>query len=114
MPKRGDRVAPPPGAGEWDIRFGDNAAVVGWERLSSQAPGPTLAAWRRLRGDPRARSDRQHPLKGELATRYVGGRALDQWQIEVTGSGRIWYVIDDDGRVVILTYASVGHPATTD
>ena len=42
MPKRGDRVAPPPGPAEWDVRFGDAPAVGGWERLSSQAPGPKL------------------------------------------------------------------------
>jgi hypothetical protein len=114
MPKRGDRVAPPPAAGEWDLRFGDNAAVDGWEKLSSHAPGPSRTAWAILRTDPRRRGNRQHPLKGELATRSIGGRILDQWQLEVTGAGRIWYAIDDEHRIVVLTLATVGHPATTD
>lgn len=114
MPKRGDRVAPPPGAGEWDLRYGDSRAVEGWEQFSSQAPGPALSAWTALRSDPRARSQRQHPLKGDFATRSVGGRLLDQWQCEITGAGRIWYRIDDERRVVYLTLAKVGHPRQTD
>jgi hypothetical protein len=77
MPKRGDRVAPPPAAGEWDLRFGDNAAVDGWEQLSRHAPGPARTAWTILRTDPRRRGERQHPLKGELATRLIGGRTLE-------------------------------------
>lgn len=114
MPKRGDRVAPPPGPAEWDVRFGDASAVGGWERLSSQAPGPTRNAWMTLRSEPRARNDRQHPLKGELGTRSIGGRILEQWQLEVTGAGRVWYAIDDERRTVILTLASVGHPKGTE
>ena len=31
---------------------------------------------------------RQHPLRGELAARDIGGRRLDQWQYEVTAGGR--------------------------
>jgi hypothetical protein len=112
VPKRGDRVAPPPGPSEWDVRFGDAAAVNGWELLAGQAPGPTRTAWMNLRSEPRARSERQHPLKGALGTRSVGGRVLDrpQWQLEVTGAGRIWYAIDDQRRTVIPTMACVGHP----
>ena len=114
MPKRGDRVAPPPGEGEWDLRFGDAEAVNGWDQLSRHAPGPTLAGWTILRRDPRRRGGRQHPLKGELGTRLIGGRLLEQWQLEITGAGRIWYAIDDERRVVVLTLATVGHPARTD
>lgn len=113
MPKRGDRVAPPPAMGEWDLRFGDNAAVDGWEQLCSHAPGPVLAAWATLRTDPRHRGVRQHPLRGDLATRSIAGRVLDQWQLEVTGAGRIWYAIDDERRLVVLTLATVGHPTST-
>lgn len=114
MPKRGDRVAPPPGPEEWDFRFGDSSAVAGWERLCSQAPGPARTAWTTMRTDPRARSQRQHPLKGDLSARSVGERLLEQWQYEVTGAGRIWYCIDDERRVVYLTLAMVGHPRQTE
>lgn len=114
MPKRGDRVAPPPARGEWDLRFGDQRAVEGWDRLCSQVPGPASAAWTALRTDPRAKSQRQHPLKGDYASRSVGGREIEQWQYEVTGAGRIWYCIDDEHRVVYLTLAMIGHPRQTE
>jgi len=67
---------------------------------ASHAPGPSRTAWTILRTDPRRRGKRQHPLKGELATRSIGGRTLDQWQLEVTGASRIWHAIDDEGRAV--------------
>ncbi len=114
MPKRGDRVAPPPRPGECDLRFADSSAADGWDRLCSHAPGPALSAWQALRADPRSRSQRQHPLKGDFATRSIGGQLLEQWQYEVTGAGRIWYCIDDERRVVYLTLATVGHPRQTD
>lgn len=114
MPKRGDSVAPPPGPGEWDVRYGDTAAVDGWASLSRQAPGPTRAAWEALRRAPLARGVRQHPLRGSLGTRVIGGAIFEQWQLEVTGAGRIWYVVDETRRVVVLTMASVGHPKQTD
>jgi hypothetical protein len=114
VPKRGDRVAPPPGHGEWDLRFGDAAAAEGWEALAAQAPGPAITAWAGLRTDPRARSQRQHPLRGDLGRRSIGGLQLEQWQYEVTGAGRLWYCIDDDRHIVYLTLATVGHPSQTD
>jgi hypothetical protein len=39
--KRGDRVAPPPRAAEWDLRFADFPAARGWEELCRHAPGNT-------------------------------------------------------------------------
>jgi hypothetical protein len=44
----------------------------------------------------------------------VGGAALEQWQYEVTGGGRIWYAIDDDSRTLWITRAGTGHPKQTD
>jgi hypothetical protein len=68
-----------------------------------------------MRSDPRPPEDmRHHRLRGELALRKYGTRELEQWQIEVTGSGRIWYLIDDDRRTVWLTQAATGHPKATD
>ena len=107
-------MAPPPGRGEWDLSFAEREAANGWEELCGQAPGSTRAAWSALRADPRSRSERQHPLKGDFAARSIGGRRLDQWQYEVTGAGRIWYCIDDDQQTVWLTLATVGHPSRTD
>jgi hypothetical protein len=114
-PKRGDPVAAPPGPGEWEIRFAGADAVKGWEALCKQAPGNTLEAWRVMRTNPRPPIDSRHtPLKGELTHKVIGGHALEQWQLEVTGAGRIWYAIDDDGHKVWLTHASTGHPKATE
>lgn len=115
-PKRGDLVAPPPGPGDWDIRFMDNDAAKGWEELCRQAPGNTLAAWRTMRRTPAPPMDspRQHRLKYELATGTKNGRGLDHWQIEVTGGGRIWYLVDRETATAWIDYAGPGHPKATD
>ena len=114
-PKRLDRAAPPPGPDDWDVRFADNEAAKGWEELCRQAPGNTLDAWSTMRRapSPRVQSSRQHRLKRELATRVWRGQVLDHWQIEVTGAGRIWYLVDPDNVTVWIDYAGPGHPAAT-
>jgi len=116
MPKKGDRVAPPLKPEEWDLRFGDSAAVDGWNDLCAQAPGPARDAYDALIRNPRdaSRPGRQQPLKGSLASRTVAGQSLEQWQFEVTGGGRIWYCIDDARRRVILVLASTKHPKATE
>lgn len=114
MPKRRERVAPPPAAGGWDLRYATSEAVGGWGRLCAAAPANARAAWGRLSSDPRQRTDRQHPLRGSLGTRLVNGETLEQWQYEVTGAGRLWYCIDDQRRTVWLTAAMVGHPKATE
>jgi hypothetical protein len=115
-PKRGDRVAPPPGPDEWDIRFRNNEAAKGWEELSRQAPGNTLAAWTAMRRNPMPRTDspRHHRLNGRLATGTVGDRQLSMWQLEVTGAGRVWYLADPDKATVWIDHAGPGHPKATE
>lgn len=39
---------------------------------------------------------------------------LEQWQIEVTGGGRIWYLVDDAAETVWVVQASCGHPRQTE
>lgn len=114
-PKRGDRVAPPPGPRDWDVRFADNDAARGWEELCRQVPGNALVAWTTMRQSPAppVSSPRQHRLKGDLATRTLKGQTLDHWQIEVTGAGRIWYLADPDKATVWVDYAGPGHPKVT-
>lgn len=114
MPKRRERVAPPPAKGGWDFRYGTSDAVSGWEKVSAAAPANARVAWERITADPRDRTDRQHSLKGSLGTRVVNGVQMEQWQYEVTGAGRLWYCIDDDNRTVWLTDGSVGHPKLTE
>ncbi|WP_431042453.1 hypothetical protein ACQUSR_11390 [Streptomyces sp. P1-3] len=69
-----------------------------------------------LRADPRSHADwdRQHQLKGKLATREWKGKSLDQWEYEVTSGGRVRYLIDDGRKTVILVYASPRHPKDTE
>lgn len=57
---------------------------------------------------------RQHQLKGSLATGEFDGRSLPRWQYEVTGAGRIWYLVDGERRTVWVQAASTGHPKATD
>ncbi len=114
-PKRRDPVAPPPGPEELQIRFHTNEAIKGWEELCRQAPGNTLAAWMTMRRNPAPpiKAPRHHRLSGELATGSEGGRVLDHWQIEVTGGGRIWYLVDPETRTVWIDYAGPSHPGAT-
>lgn len=63
MPKRKDRVAPPPEKGGWDIRFANNQAAREWDELANTAPGNTRKAWNHITSDPRRRGPRQARLK---------------------------------------------------
>jgi len=109
-------VAPPPGPGDWDIRFRNNEAARGWEELCRQAPGNALAAWRIMRRNPTpwAGSPRHHRLQWDLSTLKVGDKPLDHWQIEVTGGGRIWYLVDADKATIWIDHAGLGHPQATE
>jgi len=111
--KRGDRVAPPAEPGKWVLRYSSAEAVKGWEDLVQQASGNTWTAYEAIRSDPQPfpQTSRHHRLKGkELAT----VKGMEQWQYEVTGGGRIWYLVDPDARTVWIRYAGTGHPKATD
>jgi hypothetical protein len=112
--KRRERIAPPPRPGGWDFRYATSDAVSGWAKVCAAAPGNARTAWERITSDPRAQTDRQHPLKGSLGTRTINGETLEQWQYEVTGGGRLWYCIDDRRKTVWLTGATPGHPKATE
>jgi hypothetical protein len=115
-PKRGDRVAPPAGNREWELRFATNEAAKGWEVLCQQAAGNTAAAWHSLRTRPDhpPPTSRHHRLKGRLATAAHHGVDMEQWQYEVTSSGRIWYLVDTANRTLWLRHAGTAHPKDTD
>lgn len=116
--RRGDRVAPPAGPGHWEVVFGTNDAAKGWEDLCSQAAANTRTAWQTMCTDPQpaAQTPRHHRLRGSLAHGSVRGveTMLPQWQYEVTGSGRIWYLVDDQRQRVVVMHAGTGHPKATD
>lgn len=112
-PRRGDRAAPPAQPGFWVIKFGSNASAQGWEDLVQQAAGNLWTAWEAIRTGPcpHPHTQRHHPLKGELAKNSAG---QEQWQYEVTGGGRIWYVVDEVKKIVWIQHAGTAHPAATD
>jgi mRNA-degrading endonuclease RelE of RelBE toxin-antitoxin system len=110
-PKRLDRVAPPPTGGEWDVRFGTTEAAKGWQDLCIHLTQNTRAAFEQMRSEPRPPEDATHyRLRGGLSTRNWSGRQLEQWQIKVSGSGRILYLPDDEKHTVWIVYASPAHP----
>jgi hypothetical protein len=115
-PRRGDRAAPPPATNEYMLRFDNNDAAAGWDILCKQAPGNTRTAWLAITSTPRLRPSayRHHRLKLGLVTVTRKGRRLEQWQYEVTGAGRIWYLVDDEQRTCWVTHAGPGHPKATD
>lgn len=115
-PKRGDRAAPPPVDTEFDLRFANSAAADGWEHLARQVPANLRRAYDAIRAAPRSHvsPDRQHRLKGSLATGAWKGQPHERWQYEVTGGGRVWYLIDDERRIAWITFAGTGHPRETD
>lgn len=115
-PKRGDEVAPPAIGDEWRLRFATNEAAKGWGELCAEAPGNSRRCYESLRLRPASHHDpdRQHQLRGRLATGVLGGRELPQWEYEVTSGGRVRYLVDQDRRTVHFVYASPRHPRDTD
>jgi hypothetical protein len=111
--RKGDRVAPPAEPGRWLMKFGTNDAAKGWEDLARQVPGNLYRAYEAIRAQPEPfpPTPRQHRLRGKQLSTVNG---LEQWQYEVTGGGRIWYVVDPAGRTVYLTLASTKHPKATE
>jgi mRNA-degrading endonuclease RelE of RelBE toxin-antitoxin system len=113
-PRRGERVGRPAAEGEWEVRFGNNAAAKGWEQLRHHAPDNVRSALEDMRTRPRARDHRHGPLRGSLKMGILGGRQMDRWQIEVTGGARVWYLIDEARRTVWIVHAGPGHPKATE
>ena len=111
MPDRGDRVAPPPRPGDWELRHA--GAGDDWEELVANYPSAALACYDALSADPLARSNRQGPLRGELGGRTIGGRAFTRWQYEATGGARVWYCPDGERRIVWITEVHLGAPSRT-
>lgn len=115
-PKRGERVAPPAVAGRWELRYATGQACTGWEDLCQQAPANTLDAWELLRSRPDtpAPTARNHRLKGRLAAGAHKGVEMEQWQLEVTAGGRIFYLVDRERQTLWIKWAGTGHPKITD
>ena len=114
--KRGDRAAPPARPGSYRLRFATGDAAKGWEELCRQAAANTRTAFEAIESDrgPSPSTTRHHQLKGQLATDVHAGKIMDQWQYEVTGGGRIWYMVDHESKTCWIKVAGTGHPKQTD
>lgn len=114
--KRGERVAPPAGAGQYEVKYGCNEAGKGWEDLCQQAPTNALAAWEIMRTNPNpaVQTPRHGRLRHTLATGTYKGETYPQWQIEVTGGGRVWYLFDAKRKTCWIARATTGHPKETE
>src|SRR5207247_1530059 len=66
---------------------------------------PPQAAALVRRHPPPPPADSHYQPRGSLATHDFHGRTLEQWQVKVSGSGRIWYLPDDEKRTVWVIYA---------
>jgi hypothetical protein len=108
---RGDDVARPR---PWSFVFADRATARGWAELVRQAPANADRAWVAITSDPQRTDHRQHQLKGSLSTASHDGVSLPQWQCEVTGGGRVWYLVDVKARRIVMTHAGTRHPGATD
>jgi hypothetical protein len=114
--KRGERAPRPTASNEWTVRFGNREASKAWTELSNTTLASALARFYdvvvkepRWTGSP----DRHHRLLGERATGVYKGREMERWQHEISGSGRVWFLIDDVERTVWLVYVGAGHPSAT-
>ncbi|MFF7878718.1 hypothetical protein [Streptomyces californicus] len=113
---KNDDVPPPPAKGEYHIKFANRQAAVGWRQLMQQIPANTNTAWYLMRKtpSPAVETDRHHRLKFALAEGVRDGETFPQWQIEVSGGGRIWYLHDENRQTCWVTQAGTGHPRQTD
>ncbi len=111
MNSRGDSVVRP---NPWNFVFLNRKVAVGWRNIVTQAPAAADRAWVVITSHPVRHDDRQHPLLGAKAQMLYAGRLLPQWQYEVTSGGRIWYLVDEERRTLVMTYAGLAHPKATD
>ncbi|WP_232283775.1 hypothetical protein [Saccharomonospora cyanea] len=103
---------------EWKIRYANGEAVRGWQEPLAAAPGNLRKVRDLLRHSPGELAGlpplRHHRLKYDLATGRHARRELPQWQIEVTGGGRVRCLLDEENHTGWLRYAGTGHPKLTE
>lgn len=115
MSRRGERVARPAASSrEWEVRFKTRDAAKAWNQLCNTHAANAATAFDHMQRTPRERHSRSHPLRGELAEGQVEGRTCERWQYEVTGAGRLWYLIDERKRTIWLEEVRPGHPKKTE
>jgi len=110
---RGDRVAVPATGTQWELRFSTKTAATNWPLACQQIPQAITDCFTACRDDPRQRTARHHPLRGDLATRVLQGRTMERWQHEITAGGRVWFLIDEEKHTIWIDEVHLGHPAKT-
>lgn len=112
---KGRDVNRPKRKSDWKLVHADNASEKGWRDLCGTQAGNCKTLYDRLEADPTATDNinKQHPLKGNLATVEINGKKLPQWQYELANGARVWYAVDDHLRTVHLTRCSTRHPNET-
>lgn len=101
----------------WVLKPASAQAKKQWLRATAQELELMSAEKERLENDPLERGDnprRTHKLRGSLGQRNIGGVSFEQWQHELSSSGRIWYCVDRQNRIVWITYVSLSHPKETE
>lgn len=78
-------------------------------KKGARVPAPPVGAPRHS-----VNPNRHHRLKGAYGSREYASQQLEQWQYEVTGAARVWFLIDDDRHRVYLSEVHIGHPKKTE
>ncbi len=104
---------------EYEIVLTNSRAEKGWRDMLATARNASVGAWQRLTISPEEQSDRQYPMKGDLATGTYQGRQLVRWQYKLTDGARIWYFVDhtSSGKTagrVLIDDVSPGHPKSSE
>lgn len=112
--KKGGRVPQPSDPGDWTLRFLKSSVSDDWDKLCAQEVGAASASYDHMAKMPRARGARCTRLAGAMESKLVDGKTLERWQFEMTGGGRIFYLLDDDRKIVWVEAIHFGHPKQTE
>lgn len=113
---RGGNVPPHVPGARWKLRWGKAKCEKQWAELRNSGFATKLD-WlaRQLQQEPRwaGSQSRHHQLKGTLAAQEYGGETCERWQHEISGGGRVWFVIHDATQTVYIVLVSAGAPSRT-
>lgn len=98
---------------EYALKFASKQAERGWRDLLATVRNPLAEAWDFLTRTPLETTERNYPLKGELAPITRNGRTHQRWQHKPTlkGDARIWFYVQD--QTVYLEQVHTSHPNET-
>ncbi|TKJ29458.1 hypothetical protein [Blastococcus sp. CCUG 61487] len=111
MGKRRPSVPRPVKRAEYTLQFGTRQAEKGWADLLGTTRNAVVDAWDFLTRTPHRASERNHPMKAELAKVERNGALHDRWQYELPGGARIWFYVE--GQTVWLVDVHTRHPNQT-